>query len=59
MGRFSTGDGYNVTAWGTVEVAQYLLGDHKHKGYYTPSILMGKELIEKIPGFSGLDFETS
>ena len=59
VGRFSTGDGYNVTAWGTVEVAQYLLGDHNHKGYYTPSILMGKELIEKIPGFSGLDFETS
>ena len=59
VGRFSTGEGYNVTAWGTVEVAQYLLGDHNHKGYYTPSILMGKELIEKIPGFSGLDFETS
>ena len=59
VGRFSTADGYNVTAWGTVEVAQYLLGDHNHKGYYTPSILIGKELIEKVPGFSGLDFETN
>ena len=59
VGRFNSADGYNVTAWGTVEVAEYLLGDHTHKGYYTPSILMGKELIEKMPGFSGIKFETN
>ena len=54
--RFSTGDGYDVTAVGIVVVADYLLQDHKHKGYYTPSILMGKELVDQIPGYSGIEF---
>ena len=53
--RFSTGDGYDVTAVGIVVVAEYLLQDHKHKGYYTPSILMGKELVDQIPGYSGIE----
>ena len=54
--RFSTGDGYDVTAVGIVVVAEYLLQDHKHKGYYTPSILMGKQLVDQIPGYSGIEF---
>ena len=54
--RFSTGDGYDVTAVGIVVVADFLLQDHKHKGYYTPSILMGKELVDQIPGYSGIEF---
>ena len=53
--RFSTGDGYNVTAAGVVVVAEYLLQDLSQKGYYTPSILMGKELVKKIPGYSGIE----
>ena len=27
------------------------------KGFYTPSILMGKEMIETMPGYSGIEFE--
>ena len=53
--RFSTGDGYDVTAVGVVVVAEYLLQDHSQKGYYTPSILMGKELVKKIPRYSGIE----
>tara|TARA_Y100000766_G_scaffold270486_1_gene268452 strand:- start:1776 stop:2078 length:303 start_codon:yes stop_codon:yes gene_type:complete len=53
--RFSTGDGYNVTAAGVAVVAEYLLQDCDQKGYYTPSILMGKELVKKIPEYSGIE----
>ncbi|MEA1881865.1 MAG: saccharopine dehydrogenase NADP-binding domain-containing protein [Candidatus Marinimicrobia bacterium] len=56
-GRFTTVDGYDLTASGTVEVAQYLLDDHNKSGYYTPSLLMGKDLIEKMPGFSGIEYK--
>ena len=59
VGRFTTSDGYDLTAWGTVEVAQYLLKDHNHKGYYTPSILIGKELMKNMPGYSGIEFDVS
>jgi short subunit dehydrogenase-like uncharacterized protein len=53
--RFSTGDGYNVTAVGVAVVAEYLLQDHTQKGYYTPSILMGKELVKEMPEYSGIE----
>ena len=59
VGRFSTADGYDLTAAGTVEVAQYLLEDTDQAGYFTPSRLIGKELIEKMPGYSGIEFESS
>jgi len=59
VGRFTTSDGYDLTAWGTVEVAQYLLKDHSHKGYYTPGILIGKELMKNMPGYSGIEFDVS
>ena len=54
--QFTTADGYDVTAVGTVVVAEYLLKDHNKKSYYTPSILMGKSLVEKLPGYSGIEF---
>jgi len=57
QGRFTTVDGYDLTASGTVEVSQYLLGDHGRTGYYTPSLLMGKDLLEKMPGFSGIEYK--
>lgn len=56
VARFTTDDGYDLTASGTVEVAKYLLTNHKHKGFYTPSILMGKEILDKMPGYSGIKF---
>ena len=48
VARFTTSDGYDLTAWGTVEVAHHLLQDHNHKGYYTPSILIGKKLMDNM-----------
>ena len=57
QGRFSTVDGYDLTASGTVEVSQYLLGEHSQSGYFTPSKLMGKDLIKKMPGFSGIEYK--
>ena len=54
--QLTTADGYDVTAVGTVVVAEYLLQDHNKKGYYTPSILMGKSLVEKLPGYNGIEF---
>lgn len=56
-GRFTTVDGYDLTASGTVEAAQFLLGNHNQSGYFTPSKLMGKELVERMPGFSGIEYE--
>ncbi|MBN4081045.1 saccharopine dehydrogenase NADP-binding domain-containing protein [Caldithrix abyssi] len=57
QGRFTTVDGYDLTAFGTVEVAQYLLDGHGKGGYFTPSLLMGKGLVEKMPGFSGIEYK--
>ena len=57
QGRFTTVDGYDLTASGTVEVSQYLMGVHEKSGYYTPSKLMGKNLIDKMTGLSGLEYK--
>ena len=57
VARFTTADGYDVTAWGAIHVAEHLLTDHNQKGFHTPSILMGKEMIETMPGYSGIEFE--
>jgi len=35
------------------------LEDTDQAGYFTPSRLIGKELIEKMPGYSGIEFESS
>ena len=42
-----------------MEVAHHLLKDHNHKGYYTPSILIGKKLMDNMPGYSGIEFDIS
>lgn len=55
-GRFTTANGYDLTASGIIEASQYLLGDHQQSGYFTPSRLIGKELVEKMPGFSGIEY---
>ncbi len=49
--RIEVANGYEITATGSVYVAQALLGDHASaKGYQTPSMLLGHDLIEKLPG---------
>ena len=49
--RIEVANGYEVTKTGSVHVAQALLGDHASaKGYHTPATLLGKELINQLPG---------
>ena len=49
--RIEVANGYEVTADGSVMVAQALLGDAaKASGYQTPSMLLGDDLVEKLPG---------
>lgn len=48
--RITTANGYTVTIFGSLEVAKHLLGNTVKGGTYTPSKLMGKELILRLPG---------
>lgn len=49
--RIQVANGYEITADGSVLVAQALLGEHaKASGYHTPSTLLGPELVEQLPG---------
>ncbi len=49
--RIQVANGYEVTADGSVYVAQALLGAQAQaSGYHTPSTLLGHDLIEQIPG---------
>ena len=49
--RIEVANGYEITADGSVYVAQALLGDlAKSSGYQTPSMLLGDGLIEQLPG---------
>ncbi len=49
--RIEVANGYEITADGSVYVAQALLSSHAGvSGYQTPSMLLGDDLIEKLPG---------
>ncbi len=49
--RIKVNNGYEVTADGGVFVANALLGRRADAaGYHTPSMLLGADLIEKLPG---------
>ena len=49
--RIEVANGYEVTADGSMLVAQALLGAHAGaSGYHTPSTLLGTDLVEKLPG---------
>ncbi len=56
-GRFETGNGYDVTAVGAVEAVDFLLNNDTAGGFYTPSMLMGPEVLKKLPGYTGVVFE--
>ncbi len=53
--RFETADGYDVTAVGAVEAVSTLRSDATHSGFKTPSKLMETSVLEKLPGFSGIE----
>lgn len=48
--QFSCADGYSVTAWGILTIAQKILAGNFKAGYQTPAGCYGKHLIHEIPG---------
>ncbi|HIB96274.1 MAG TPA: hypothetical protein EYO70_06960 [Candidatus Marinimicrobia bacterium] len=57
VGRFDTGNGYDVTAVGAVEIVSFLNSNRVDGGYYTPAMLAGTSILEKLPGYTGIQFE--
>lgn len=45
-----TANGYDVTVHGALHAVQYLLAYQGDGGYFTPSRLLGKRVIEQLPG---------
>ena len=54
-GKFITENGYNVTVNGSLAVINFISNNKLKGGYYTPSQLCGKELIEQLPGSTKID----
>ncbi len=51
VARITTANGYDVTVYGALAVAEYLQENpQQQKGSYTPSLLMGWRLVESLPG---------
>lgn len=48
--RIKTANGYSLTVTGSLTVANHLLKNSVKGGAYTPSKLMGKTLVEQLPG---------
>jgi short subunit dehydrogenase-like uncharacterized protein len=47
--RIKTANGYSLTITGSLEVVQYLLQNDVAGGAYTPSMLIGSELVSRLP----------
>src|SRR5699024_6065144 len=47
--RIRTANGYSLTITGSLAVSTCLLEQSPAGGTYTPSVLMGKELVEQLP----------
>lgn len=54
--RFVTANGYEVTRYGAIEVVKFLLQHTPDPGSITPSRLMDKELVFRLPGTSPLEW---
>lgn len=50
VARIKTANGYTVTLHGSLEVIQYLLANNPGGGTYTPSKLVDKDLVTRLPG---------
>lgn len=57
VARILTANGYTVTLHGAVMAARHLLETDAAGGYYTPSRLMGKDLVTRLPGSGELSIE--
>lgn len=50
VARIKTANGYTVTLYGSLEVVKHLLGHDPEGGAYTPSKLVDKDLVKRLPG---------
>ena len=50
--RLSTPNGYRLTVDGMLMTVAHLLEHPEHKGYHTPTMLMGVNCVERLPGVS-------
>ena len=48
----TTPDGYDVTVTASLGIVEYLLNHEVEGGFYTPSLLMGVDYAESLPGIS-------
>ena len=48
----TTPDGYNVTVSASMAILNYLLKNDIEGGFYTPSLLMGADFAQSLPGIS-------
>ena len=55
--HLETGNGYRLTADGTIMAVQFLLNAAPSGGYYTPSMLMGARCVERLPGSTSISVE--
>lgn len=46
----STPNVYSLTVIAGIKIARYCLGNHEQNGYQTPSLLVGSDFINSIPG---------
>ncbi len=49
VARIKTANGYSLTITGSLEVVQHLLQNQVPGGTYTPSMLLGPELVSRLP----------
>ena len=52
-----TANGYNLTAYGAVEVVNYILNNEIQGGSMTPSMLIGSELVTSLKDSSAITFK--
>lgn len=53
--RIKTANGYSLTVTGALAVSEYLLTKEVAGGAYTPSRLLGADLVTKLPGSGALE----
>ncbi len=57
VARIKTANGYTVTLYGSIEVVKHLLNADAAGGAYTPSRLVGKQLVETLPGSTKIEID--
>ena len=57
VARIRTANGYSLTVTGSLAVVEHLLGAPPAGGAYTPSRLMGRDLVSRLPGSGPLQID--